>query len=129
MKTKTNETMKGLSTKELLKLRKSKIENKKRHIQNLVQKRERLNLEIKGAIKSLKRELKTMKKPFRESLELPEDATTQDLRRSLSAVVESDSEVHQLCTEIAHLEHSVITLAEPSSTLEGLDIQFFNDTF
>jgi hypothetical protein len=78
MKTKTNETMKGLSTKELLKLRKSKIENKKRHIQNLVQKRERLNLEIKGAIKSLKRELKTMKKPFRESLELPEDATTQE---------------------------------------------------
>jgi len=129
MTRKPKETMNGLTTKELLKLRKTKLENKKRHLQNLVSKRDRLNLEIKGALKSLKRELKSMKKPLRESLQLTEESTTQELLKELNSEANKDSEMKTLCSEIGYLENSIVSLAEPSPILDGLDRQILNDTF
>lgn len=105
----------GENLKETLKLRKLKLEAKKNHLKNLVNKKLRLEIEIKGAMRSLKKELRQNGKILREQANLDESASAKELTSALSE--NPESEVETLLLEISSLQTEVAVLCQPEVIL------------
>lgn len=112
------------SVKDHLLLRKSKLENKKRHLKNLVAKRERLEIEIKGTLKSLKKEHRKDGVSLRESLDLETEATSDETKTALTREASQDRELSDLIEELDQLAAEIIYLAKPSEILTEQDTDF-----
>lgn len=113
--------------KDQLTLRKSKLENKRRHIKNLVAKKERLEIEIKGALRSLKKAIRQDRKGLTESLGLDPEATDDQLMSAISVLRTQDDEVREVTDEIDQLAHELIFLAKPSEILTTEDVTFLKN--
>lgn len=110
-----------------LTLRKSKLENKRRHIKNLVAKKERLEIEIKGALRSLKKAIRQDRKGLTESLGLDPEATNDQLMSAISVLRTQDDKVREVTDEIDQLAHELIFLAKPSEILTTEDVTFLKN--
>lgn len=111
----------GQNLQETLKLRKLKLENKKNHLKNLVNKKIRLEIEIKGAMRSLKKELRQNGKILREQADLDEGASAQELTSKLSYLGAEDSEMKSLLIEISSLQTEVAMFCHPEEILSPED--------
>jgi len=99
--------------KEQLQNRKLKLEAKKRHLKNLYDKKVRIENEIRGTMKSLKRDLAKDRKILRENLALEEDASPLKVQSGLLYLADSDQEIEVLLTEISQIQAELVQYATP----------------
>lgn len=102
-----------LTIKEQLQNRRSKLENKKRHLKNLYDKKVRLENEIRGTMRSLKRDLARDKTVTRQILHLKEDASPREVRKELLTLAESDQEIDDLVNEVDQLASELVQMSTP----------------
>jgi hypothetical protein len=99
--------------KEQLQNRKLKLEAKKRHLKNLYDKKVRIENEIRGTMKSLKRDLAKDRKVLRENLALEEDASPLRVQSGLLYLADSDQEFEVLLDEISQIQSELVQYATP----------------
>jgi len=99
--------------KEQLQNRKLKLEAKKRHLKNLYDKKVRIENEIRGTMRSLKRDLAKDKKVLRENLALEENASPLRVQSGLLYLADSDQEFEALLNEISQIQSELVLYATP----------------
>lgn len=111
----------GADLKETLKLRKLKLEAKRNHIRNLVNKKTRLEMELKGALRSLKKDLRQNGKALREQSQLDEQADPKELTSQILNQSSQDPEIRSLLESISTLQTEVSLLLQPVEILTPED--------
>jgi hypothetical protein len=129
MKTTTSKTQSNLTKKDLLKARQLKLEAKRNHIKNLVSKKTRLEIEIKGALRSLKKDLRKNGKSLREAADLSEDAEPKELNQHYVDEAKKDSEIESVLHEIDDLQTEIIYLCKSDEILSEDDRSLLNSLF
>lgn len=107
----------ALTIKEQLQNHRSKLEAKKRHLKNLYDKKVRLENEIRGTMRSLKRDLSRDKKVTRQILQLKEEASPREVKLEILKLAESDQELDDLLSEVDQLASELVQMSTPPAEL------------
>jgi predicted nuclease with TOPRIM domain len=114
-------TSKSTELKETLKLRKLKLEAKRNHLKNLVSKKTRLEIEIKGTLRSLKKDLRRNSKELREATNLSEDEDPNVLTKRVLEEAQKDPELELTLHEIDHLQAEISFLCQTDEIITKED--------
>lgn len=120
-----SEEVKTPSALEVARLRKSKLAGTKSHLKALVEKKARLEIEIKGVLKSLQKQQKIQRKTLAEAFGL--DPKDEDLENKLSQKINEDQELELELKAGDDLIRKISYLLEDSEFLVATEVNKLND--